>query len=167
MTKNTRKDWLEKIENLGEKQTPYVLTDLNIIEENARQLKSLLDNVKIYYAVKSNSNPEIIKRLDGVVDGYDIASLGEWEQLQKDGVSPDRILFSNPVKIPNHIKNTYRDGLSYYALDSLDEIKKLSEFAPGANVYIRVQVSDYGSKFPLSKKFGLLPSHVAEYAFHR
>lgn len=164
MTKNIRKDWLEKIKSYEAKPTPYVLTDLNIIEENARQLKSLLDDVKIYYAVKSNSNPEILKRLDKIVDGYDIASLGEWEQLRSSGVSPDRILFSNPVKVPDHIEKTYQDGLRYYALDSLDEIKKLSELAPGANVYIRIQVSDYGSKFPLSKKFGLLPSHVVEYA---
>jgi ornithine decarboxylase len=164
MVKNTRKDWLQKIKEQGDKPTPYVLTDLNVVEGNARQLKELLDDVKIYYAVKSNSHPEIIRRLDGVVDGYDIASLGEWRLLKENGVSPDRILFSNPVKISNHIEETYRDGLRYYALDSLDEIKKLSEIAPGANVYIRIQVSDYGSKFPLSKKFGLLPSHVVEYA---
>lgn len=164
MTKNTRKDWRQKIKDQGDKPTPYILTDLSVVQGKARQLKELLDNVKIYYAVKSNSHPEIIKRLDPVVDGFDIASLGEWEQLRDSGVSPGRILFSNPVKIPHHIEKTYKEGLRYYALDSLDEIKKLSELAPGADVYLRFQVSDYGSKFPLSKKFGLLPSHVVEYA---
>lgn len=164
MTENTRKNWLKKIHDQGDLPTPYILTDLSIVEEKAKLLKSLLDDVKIYYAVKSNSDPTITKRLDSIVDGYDIASLGEWKQLHKNKVSPKRILFSNPVKIPSHIEKTYKDGLRYYALDSVDEIKKLSRLAPGANVYIRVQVSDYGSKFPLSKKYGLLPSHVPEYA---
>lgn len=164
MTENTRKNWLKKIKDQGDLPTPYILTDLNIVQDNAKKLKSLLNNVKIYYAVKSNSNPRIIESLNNIVEGYDIASLGEWEQLRKSKVSPKRILFSNPVKIPAHIEKTYKDGLRYYALDSLDEIKKLSKFAPGANVYIRIQVSDYGSKFPLSKKYGLLPGHVTEYA---
>ena len=159
-----RKNWLKKIQTLGEVPTPYILTDLSIVEENARQLKKLLGNVKIHYALKSNSEPKIIERLDGIVEGYDVASLGEWEQLRKKKVSPERVLFSNPVKIPNHIERTYKDGLRFYALDSIDEIKKLSALAPGANVYLRVQVSNYGSKFPLSKRYGLLPSHVIEYA---
>jgi ornithine decarboxylase len=164
MTEALRKKWLRNIKAQGDIQTPYVLTDLDIVEGKARQLKNLLNNVKIYYAIKSNSNAEILARLDGIVDGYDVASLGEWELLRRQRVSPQRILFSNTTKIPRHIEKTYKDGLRYYAFDSIDEIKKLSELAPGSNVYIRVQVSDYGSKFPLSKKFGLLPDHVADYA---
>lgn len=164
MTESLRKNWLKKIRQQQDVQTPYVLTDLNIIREHAQQLKNRLPDVKLYYAVKSNSHPRIIDCLDDLVEGYDIASLGEWELLRRKKVAPKRVLFSNPTKIPNHIKKTYSDGLRHYALDGIDEIKKLSEFAPGSRVYLRVQVSDYGSKFPLSKKFGLLPAHVPDYA---
>ena len=164
MTEIKRSFWLEKIKSQNNLLTPYILTDLTIVEQNAKQLKELLSNVKIYYAVKANSNPEIISCLDGIVEGYDIASLGEWELLKKHKVRPGRILFSNPVKITGHIQKTFNEGIRYYALDSLDEIKKLSEFAPGADVYIRIQVSNYGSKFPLARKYGILPTHVAEYA---
>lgn len=164
MTEAVRKKWLERIHAHDDRPTPYVLTDLTVIQNNAMQLKERLKGVKLYFAVKSNSDPRIIDALDGIVDGFDIASLGEWEQLKKKKVSPKRILFSNPTKIPTHIAKTYDDGLRYYAIDGVDEIKKMSEFAPEAKVYLRVQVSDYGSKFPLSKKFGLLPEHVVEYA---
>lgn len=164
MTENTQKSWRERLERLGDKPTPYILTDLKSIENKVEQLHDLLDDVKIYYAIKSNNHPKIIEHIDRFVDGYDIASLGEWQQLREQKVSPDRILYSNPVKIDDHIEETYRDGVRHYAIDSVDEIKKLSELAPGANVYIRTQVSDYGSKFPLSKKYGLRPSHVLEYA---
>lgn len=164
MTELKKRFWLEKIKAQGDLPTPYILTDLAIVKGNAKQLKELLSNVKIYYAVKSNSHPRIIDALDDIVEGYDIASLGEWELLKQHNVKPGRILFSNPVKIARHIEHTFNAGIRYYALDSLDEIKKLSEFAPGANVYIRIQVSNYGSKFPLSRKYGILPAHVAEYA---
>jgi len=164
MTDTVRKNWLKIVKNQGNLPTPYMLTDLSIVEKNARQLKSLLKDVKIYYAVKSNSDPEIIARLESIVDGFDIASLGEWEQLRKQKIAATRVLFSNPVKIASHIQKTFKDGLRYYAIDSVDEIEKMGELAPGANVYLRVLVTDYGSKFPLSKKFGLLPSHIMEYA---
>lgn len=164
MTETKRSFWLERIKSQGDLPTPYILTDLNIVEENAQQLKELLHNVKIYYAIKSNPHPKIIKRIDKIVAGYDIASLGEWELLRGLDVQPGRVLFSNPVKIPGHITQTFHDGLRYYAVDSLDEIKKMSELAPGASIYIRVQVSNYGSKLPLAKKYGILPSHVADYA---
>lgn len=164
MTELKRSFWLEKIKSRGYLPTPYILTDLNIVEQNARQLKELLPKVKIYYAVKSNPHLQIIECLDDIVEGYDIASLGEWELLKKHKVKPGRILFSNPVKVTSHIEHTFNEGVRHYALDSLDEIKKLSEFAPGSNVYLRVQVSNYGSKFPLSRKYGVLPTHIAEYA---
>lgn len=164
MTEPKKGFWLEKMRVQGDLPTPYILTDLTIVEQNARQLKALLPNIGIFYAVKSNPHPKIIEQLDEIVEGYDIASLGEWELLKKHKVKPERILFSNPVKVSHHIEKTFMNGVRFYALDSLDEIKKLSEFAPGANVYIRVQVSNYGSKFPLSRKYGVLPAHVAEYA---
>lgn len=164
MTELEKKEWLTKVKSMEFLPTPYVLTDLNIAVEKVKKLKSLLPEVEIFYAVKSNNHPKLIKKIDKLVDGYDIASLGELEALRKLRVKSDRILYSNPVKVPQHIQETYHEGVRFFALDSLDEIKKISKLAPGVNVYLRVQVSDYGSKFPLSKKFGLLPSHVADYA---
>src|SRR5688572_9072933 len=104
MTELKRSFWLKKIKSQGYLPTPYILTDLSIVEQNARQLKELLPNVKIYYALKSNPHQKIIERLDRIVEGYDIASLGEWELLKKHKVKPGRILFSNPVKISKHIE---------------------------------------------------------------
>jgi ornithine decarboxylase len=164
MTENAKKEWLQKIQRLGNVPTPYILTDLHIIEENATRLQSLLNRVEVYYAIKSNSASEVISCLENKVSGFEIASLGEWEILRKNGISPDKVLFSNPVKLPDHIEKTYEAGIRQFAFDSLDEIKKLYRFAPEATTYVRFQVSDYGSKFPLSKKYGLLPNHVVEYA---
>lgn len=160
MQDREEKGWLKKIEEAAIAQTPYLLTDLNLITQKAEDFKRLLPRVGIYYAVKSNNDSRVITTLSSLVDGYDIASLGEFEQLTRLGISPDRIIYSNPVKIPDHIAQTFQKGVTHFAIDSVNEVDKLQLHAPGSVVYLRIKVSDYGSKFPLSSKFGINPMHA-------
>ena len=162
MTPKEESSWTEELQNLTY-ETPFQVTKLSKVRDNVQEFKTHLPNVELFYAVKSFSDPEVIRAIDDLVDGYDIASLGEYNMLKKEGVVPSRILFSNPVKVPEHIEKTFRDGLDHYAFDGLSEIKKLAQIAPGSNVYLRIKVSDYGSAFPLSKKFGADPLHAVTF----
>ncbi|HSW66217.1 MAG TPA: type III PLP-dependent enzyme [Bacillota bacterium] len=164
MQEREQKGWLRKIEEAAVPRTPYLLTDLDQVVQEAVDFKKLMPRVGIYYAVKSNNDPRIIKKLDNIIEGFDIASLGEFQQLQALGIAANRVVYSNPVKIPQHISSTYRSGVRYYAIDGPNEVAKVAEHAPGATVYLRVKVSDYGSKFPLSSKFGLDPMHAVALA---
>lgn len=164
MKERDEKDWLEKIAAVGKVQTPFCLTDLDVIAEKAQLFAKLMPRVGIYYAVKSNSDPRIIETLKPLVNGFDIASRGEYELLQNLRISPERIVYSNPVKVPSHIQHTYEAGVRRFAFDSLGEIEKIKAHAPQAIVYPRIKVSDYGSKFPLSGKFGIDPIHLIDYA---
>jgi ornithine decarboxylase len=159
-----KKNWLEKTSHAGNFETPFLMMDLSIARNKAEELKRLLPRVDIYYAVKSNNDPRLLTTLDEYVTGFDIASVGEWRQLKKMGVKADRILYSNPVKIPSHIAETYKAGVRYFAADSLQELKKLKEHAPGSAVNIRLKTPDYGSKFPLSSKFGIEADHAVTFA---
>jgi ornithine decarboxylase len=164
MKDSNEKDWLEKISLAGNLETPFLLTDLSIAQSRVQLLKELLPRVEIYYAIKSNNDPKLLMALDGMVAGYDIASAGEYRQLAKLGVAADRIVYSNPVKIPTHIAETYKAGVDCFAVDSLIEIEKLKTHAPGSTVNLRLKTPDYGSKFPLSSKFGIDAAHAADYA---
>lgn len=163
MLKIEQERWLELLEEQRH-ATPFMVTDLQKFRDNVQLLSELLPNVGIYYAIKSRSDRQVIESIDDLVDGYDIASYGEYKLLEDVGVKPGRVLYSNPVKIPSHITHTYREGVRFFAFDSLDEAKKLAKLAPESNVYLRVKVSDYGSKFPLSSKFGVDPLHAVAYA---
>lgn len=156
-------DWLKKITTAGKLKTPYILTDLSFVRNQAELLKELLPRVDIYYAIKSNNDPKIIRELKGIVKGFDIASAGEFDQLRTLGVKSERIVYSNPVKVPEHIDHTYKAGVRYFAFDSMEEMYKLKKYAPDSTVYLRLKVSDYGSKFPLSSKFGIDRSHAVPY----
>lgn len=143
--------------------TPYLLTDLHTVRTKVTTFHELLPSVDIYYAIKANSDAKVIKAVSPLVAGYDIASLGELEALVHYGIAPERVRYSNPVKIPEHIAKAYKLGVRYFAFDSIAEIEKIAAYAPGSNVYLRLKVSDYGSKFPLSKKFGVDADQGVEY----
>lgn len=154
--------WANQLQEL-DFDTPFTVIDLNEVRNNAGLLKSLLPNVDIYYAIKSNPDGQIVNAIKDSVKGFEVASAGEISYLLSLGIPSNRILYSNPVKVPSHIRLAYAEGVQYYAYDSIDEIKKLAELAPGSKVCLRLKVADYGSKFPLSKKFGVNPSSAIDY----
>lgn len=164
MREDDKRSWMEKITPFGRFETPFMVTDLGVARERVQHLKELLPRVEIYYAIKSNNETRLLKAIDDLVAGYDIASLGEWEHLADLGVSAERILYSNPVKVPSHIAQTYKAGVQYFAADSLQEIEKLKQNAPGSTVNLRLKTPDYGSKFPLSSKFGISEEYAIPYA---
>lgn len=150
---------LSELDNVSD-TTPYFCTNTKIIEDYLENFIKELPSVNILYAIKANNSLEIIKLLDEKVYGFDVASFGEIDLLISNGINPSRIFFSNPVKVPAHIESAHNIGVKNFAFDSISELKKLASLAPGSNVYLRARVSDYGSRFPLSKKFGADPDHA-------
>jgi ornithine decarboxylase len=134
--------------------TPYLICDLDTVADRYTTLTSLLPGVDCYYAMKCNSAPEILRTLAGLGSGFEVASVGELRQLQAIGVDAADVLYSNPVKPPQHIAEAYRAGLWRFSFDSEGELHKLAEHAPGCAVSIRLRVDDSTSIFPLSRKFG-------------
>lgn len=135
-------------------QTPFFLIDLSKVEEAYRQLQTALRDAELFYALKANAEPQIIKRLAKLGAHFEIASVNELHLLLSLGVKAKDVNYSNPVKPWQQIKEAYHLGLRKFAFDSVGELEKLAQYAPGASVYLRFRVSDKGSTFPLSKKFG-------------
>jgi ornithine decarboxylase len=65
------------------------------------------------------------------------------------------VIFSNPVKLPAHIRAAARDGVWRFAFDSACELEKLATLAPGAAVYVRLATRHPGSLVPSEGKFGV------------
>ncbi|OFW66812.1 MAG: hypothetical protein A2V52_03455, partial [Actinobacteria bacterium RBG_19FT_COMBO_54_7] len=70
------------------------------------------------------------------------------------GVSSRKIVFSAPVKIPEHISRAYSVGIDRYICDSEAELEKLAKYAPGSKILVRIRVSNQESILPLNSKFG-------------
>lgn len=142
--------------DLVDEATPFLALDLGTVRNRYHSLVSAFaGRVGVCYAVKCNPDAEVLTTLAAAGSGFEIASAPELDLLLPLGVDPARVLYSNPVKPPSHVRRTYEKGVRRFAVDCLGEVHKVAEQAPGSQVYVRVRVDDTRSRFPLSAKFGL------------
>jgi ornithine decarboxylase len=150
--------------------TPLFIIDHNKIRENYRTFKRNLPRVQCYYAVKANSNQEIIKTLFDEGSSFDVASYNEFMQVYeyirhydrrvKDFYIWDKIIFSNTIKDRDTLKKIkrYRPLVTY---DSVEELKKIKKNCDTAGLVLRLKVPDTGSQVEMSSKFGAEPGDAA------
>ena len=142
--------------------TPFLLIDLDIVEKNFNLLKKNFPSCHIHYAVKANSNIDILKKLKTLNCKFEIASGNELKLLEKIHIHPTNIIFGNTIKKPEDIKLSKDYGIEVYACDSLMELDKINQYAPKAKVYFRLCIDGSGSDWPLSKKFGSHPDIIEQ-----
>lgn len=147
--------------------SPLFIIDHDIIRENYRCFKKALPKVQAYYAIKANSQPEIVKTLFDEGSSFDVASYSEfievyslidkWRKRQKDFFIWDKIIFSNTIKDRDTLKkiNKYEPLVTY---DNIDELKKIKEYCKKAGLILRLKVPDTGSQVEMASKFGAEPA---------
>jgi len=146
--------------------TPLFIIDHEVIRENYRTFKQHLPRVQAYYAVKANSNQEIVKTLFEEGASFDVASYNEFmqvyeyirhfEEKHQDFYIWDRIIFSNTVKDCETLRKIRRYK-PLVTFDNEDELKKIKEHCDTAGVVLRLKVPDIGSQVEMSSKFGAEP----------
>lgn len=134
--------------------TPCVVVDLDVVRENYLGLRHWLPLAEVYYAVKANPAPEIVRMLAEMGSSFDVASRGEIDLCLANGVRADNISFGNTIKKQSDIAYAYDKGVRLYAFDSLCELEKLAQSAPGSRVFCRILMTCDGAEWPLSRKFG-------------
>lgn len=140
---------------LNDTPPPYLLIDKDIVINKINQIGRGISGAKVYYAVKANPDIEILRFLSEMDIGFEIASEGELELLKSLSVNPERIITSNPVKTFKFLVSARDYGIRYYAFDSHTEVEKLARYVPNCFAYVRLAVTNEGSEWPLSKKFGV------------
>lgn len=142
--------------------TPFMLTDLEIIKGQCDEFTQALPQIGIYYAFKALDNDTIVQAIDHLIAGYDVASIGEITRIINLGISADRLLFSNPVKSADAIKQAYALGVRTYAFQSLAELEKLAAHAPQSRLFLRVMVPNGEGSLDFSSKFGCNPQDASQ-----
>ena len=133
---------------------PTLIMDIDAVAARYHALQRGLGNVAVHYAVKANPAPEVIRRLNVEGCRFDAASRGEIELCLSLGTRPRDISFGNTIKRSADIAFAHRAGLKLFAADSDGELVKISQNAPGAQVYIRLLIEESQADWPLSRKFG-------------
>jgi ornithine decarboxylase len=134
--------------------TPCLVMDLDVVADNYRRLRAAVSRAGIYYAVKANPAPEILKLLAKLGSSFDTASINEVDMVLATGVGADRISYGNTIKKKSDIAAAYQRGVKLYAFDSEAELGKIADAAPGSRVFCRILTSGANADWPLSRKFG-------------
>lgn len=141
--------------------TPFLLIDPERLRSNLREIRAALPGAAVYYAVKANPHPDILRVLAQEGAGFEISSDGELDLVQSVGHRAP-LLSSNPIKAPGFVRRAARAGVSAFAVDSPGELAKIAREAPGAAVYVRLLVDNEGSEWPLTKKYGVGPGEAID-----
>jgi len=133
---------------------PLLVMSEQRLRKNVRRFMQAMPRVRPHYAVKANSNPAILEifRQEGTC--FEIASSAELDALLALGVPAEEVFYSNPIKSPTAVKYAAAKGVRWYSVDSTEELEKIAAIAPQAKLYIRIEVSNEGSSWPLAGKFG-------------
>ena len=145
---------------------PCLVVDLDVIEDNFNLFRRALPDSAIYYAVKANPAPEILRLLASLGSSFDAASVTEIELALEAGATSDRISFGNTIKKERDIARAYSLGVTMFAVDAPEEVEKVARVAPGSRVFCRVLTDGEGAEWPLSRKFGCAPEMAGNVLRH-
>jgi ornithine decarboxylase len=161
-----------KLRQLGQKHgTPLFIIDHDELRKNYRQFRRYLPRVQVYYAVKANPDPAIVRTLFREGASFDVASMPEFmivhDNIKHLGAKArqdwiwDKIIYANPTK-----PTTTLEDLDQYkplvTFDNLEEIRKIKKHAPNAGLALRLKVPNTGAMVELSSKFGASPGEAVD-----
>ena len=141
-------------------ETPFLVASTSQAEENYCFMRENLPHAGIYYAIKANPAPEILKRMASLGSHFDVASAGEMDMLTAIGVPGSRMIYANPVKDRRGLKRAAEIGVRRMTFDDASEIGKMAEYIPGADVLVRVAVRNNKAMVDLNTKFGVQPAEA-------
>jgi len=147
-------DKIEQFLKRRRPQTPCLVVDLDAVETNYRRLAEVFPQAEIYYAVKANPAPEILRRLRTLGSRFDAASVHEVVGCLDLGIDGGMLSFGSTIKKERDIERAHRGGVQLFAFDAQSELRKIARAAPGAQVLCRIITSGRGADWPLSRKFG-------------
>jgi ornithine decarboxylase len=134
--------------------TPLFVIDHDELRKNYRQFRKYLPRVQVYFAVKANSDPAIVRTLYKEGSSFDVASMPEFKIVydnikkmpakQRQQWIWDKIIYANPIKDIATLEelNPYKPLVTY---DNPEEIAKLKKYAPKAGLVLRIRVPNTGA----------------------
>ena len=114
-----------------------------------KQLKENISNFKknfksfsplICFAIKSNTNVNLIREIRKFGLGADVVSMGELMMALKAGISPNKIVFSGVGKTSNEIRYAIDKKILLINAESKSEINEIERIAKSKNKIINIGI---------------------------
>lgn len=144
----------------AERLERFLVVDLGVVTRRWHYWRSVLPRVLPHYAVKCNMDTGILSTLASLGASFDCASPTEVDKVMSLGVSPDRIIYANPCKLPRHLAAVSASGVGMTTFDSAGELAKIAALAPDMRVLLRLRADDPDARCVLGNKYGAEPAEV-------
>ncbi|WP_372405312.1 type III PLP-dependent enzyme [Streptomyces luteireticuli] len=110
-------------------QLPAYVHDLAALDRDARVIRAALpERVELYYAVKANPAPEILRALAPHVHGYEVSSGGELTHVRR-VVPGSPMAFGGPGKTEEELRLALELGVERVHVESAHELRLLGALA--------------------------------------
>lgn len=121
-------------------QTPFYAYDREAMAARVRELREALpEGVSIHYAMKANPMPAVVDHMAELVDGLDVASLGELRIALDSGTCAAEISFAGPGKADVELRAAIAAGITLN-LESAGELERALRLGEVLGVAPRVAV---------------------------
>lgn len=149
-------DTFKRLKDFADTQeTPFLVVDSQTFTSQLDELMDGFPYAKIYYAIKANPMPELLRILRDKGCNFDVASRYELDKVQAEGVAGDRISYGNTIKKAADIRYFYEKGVRLFATDSEADLRNIAQAAPGSKIFVRILTEGSSTAdWPLSRKFG-------------
>lgn len=119
--------------------TPFYAYDRKKITERVRVLRRHLPNdIHLHYAMKANPMAAVVQHLASLVDGIDVASVGEMQVALDTTMPPERISFAGPAKTKDELSCAIAAGI-VLNMESEQEMAHIASL--GESLSIRPKVA--------------------------
>ncbi len=142
--------------------SPLFVIDLDRVRRQYHRLAAALPGVGLHYALKPLPHAAVVATLCEQGAGFDLASNGEVDLVQRLGVTPQRCIHTHPIKRPGDIRTALDFGVTRFVVDNPDELRKFLPHRDRAELLIRVSFRSPAAVCDLSRKFGCPPEAVPE-----
>ena len=144
--------------------TPFYAYDRKLISARIQFLRQHLPaGIHLHYAMKANPMPAVVQHLAGLVDGMDVASVGEMKVALDAGMTPENISFAGPGKGRQELICAIAAGIvinveSEYELETIAQLAEETGFQPKVAVRVNPDFELKSSGMKMgggSKQFGI------------
>lgn len=124
------------LDKFKEMQTPFYYYDTRLLHETLETVKTELkchENFMVHYAVKANSNPEILNIIRKAGLGADCVSGGEITAALNAGFPSDKIVFAGVGKTDMEINLGLDKEIFCFNVESIQELEVINKLAGNKN----------------------------------
>ncbi len=134
-------NWPDLVARYG---TPLAICDVAFVREQCRRLKAAFDFCDLFYSVKANYNPALVRLMASEGLGVDAVSPNEVELALRCGIAPSRVVYVENNMTDSEMDFAVERGVRL-VIGSISRLKKFAVRYPGSSIGVRINADVGGA----------------------